>query len=38
MQKYGLNELKNVFRFFASKDHLVLGSFSLVPTMITAYC
>lgn len=32
MQKYGLNELRKMYLdFFASKDHLVLGSFSLVP-------
>ena len=32
MKKYGLNELRQMFLdFFASKDHLVRGSYSLVP-------
>ncbi|MCI8955741.1 MAG: alanine--tRNA ligase [Eubacterium sp.] len=32
MKKYGLNELRQMFLdFFESKDHLVRGSYSLVP-------
>lgn len=32
MEKYGVNELRRMFLdFFASKDHLVMDSFSLVP-------
>ena len=32
MKKYGLNELRQMFLdFFKSKDHLVRGSYSLVP-------
>lgn len=32
MKKYGLNELRKMYLdFFESKDHLVMGSFSLVP-------
>ncbi|MCL1913824.1 MAG: alanine--tRNA ligase [Eubacteriaceae bacterium] len=32
MQKYGLNELRDIFlRFFESKGHLVLDSFPLIP-------
>ncbi len=32
MKQYGLNELRKMYLdFFESKDHLVLGSFSLVP-------
>ncbi len=32
MKKYGLNELRKMFLdFFASKDHFVRGSYSLVP-------
>lgn len=32
MKKYGLNELRQMFlNFFESKDHLVRGSYSLVP-------
>ena len=32
MKKYGLNELRRMYLdYFASKDHLVLPSFSLVP-------
>ncbi len=32
MKKYGLNELRKMFLdFFKSKDHLVRGSYSLVP-------
>ena len=32
MKAYGLNELREMFlRFFESKDHLRLPSFSLVP-------
>lgn len=32
MKKYGLNELRQMYLdFFASKDHLVRGSYSLVP-------
>lgn len=32
MKKYGLNELRKMYLdYFASKDHLVLPSFSLVP-------
>ena len=32
MQKYGLNELREMFlKFFEGKDHLRLPSFSLVP-------
>ncbi len=32
MKQYGLNELRKMFLdFFESKDHLVMGSFSLVP-------
>ncbi|MDR2420616.1 MAG: alanyl-tRNA synthetase, partial [Oscillospiraceae bacterium] len=32
MKKYGLNELREIFlRFYESKGHLRLPSFSLVP-------
>ena len=32
MQKYGLNELREMYlSFFESKDHIRLPSFSLVP-------
>ncbi len=32
MKKYGVNELRTMFLdFFASKDHLIMPSFSLVP-------
>ena len=32
MKKYGVNELRKMYLdFFASKDHLVMKSFSLVP-------
>lgn len=32
MKQYGVNELRRMFLdFFESKDHLVMGSFSLVP-------
>ena len=32
MKKYGVNELRQMYLdFFASKDHLVMNSFSLVP-------
>ena len=32
MKKYGVNELRKMYlEFFASKGHLVLPSFSLVP-------
>ncbi len=32
MEKYGVNELRKLFLdFFASKDHLIMNSFSLVP-------
>ena len=32
MKQYGLNELRKMFlEFFESKEHLVMGSFSLVP-------
>ncbi|MFQ9515465.1 MAG: alanine--tRNA ligase [Eubacterium sp.] len=32
MKQYGLNELRKMYLdFFESKDHLVMGSFSLVP-------
>ena len=32
MKNYGLNELREMFlRFFESKDHLRLPSFSLIP-------
>ncbi|MBR2562018.1 MAG: alanyl-tRNA synthetase, partial [Eubacterium sp.] len=32
MEKYGVNQLREMFlRFFESKDHLRLKSFSLIP-------
>ena len=32
MKKYGVNELRKMYlKFFESKDHLAMKSFSLVP-------